>query len=57
MSTDAVVSVGTYKASIVTNPIEFKNFNSEMGMGMLGDVKTNNRKFANAVQITNLNLG
>lgn len=57
MSTDAVVSVGTYKASISTNPVEFKNFNSEMGLAMVGDIKTNNRKFATAVEITNIANG
>lgn len=54
LSVDSPVSVGTWKASIVTDPIELKNFNSQMGLGALMDIRTNNRNFANRVEITNL---
>lgn len=54
LSVDSPVSVGTWKASIVTDPVELKNFNSQMGMAAMLDIKTNNRNFANKVEIVNL---
>ncbi|MGD9678079.1 MAG: hypothetical protein AB7V16_06915, partial [Vulcanibacillus sp.] len=54
LSVDSPVSVGTWKANIVTDPVELKNFNSQMGMAAMMDMRTNNRNFANKVEITNL---
>lgn len=51
---DAPVSVGAYGSSITTNPIELKNFNSQMGLGMYLDIKTNNKYFATKVDVQNL---
>lgn len=54
MSTDSVVSIGTWKGQVKTKPIEYKNFQSEMGLGAFMDVKTNEKKFASRVKLTNL---
>jgi hypothetical protein len=54
MTTDAVVSVGTWKANMVTDPVELKNFNSQMGMAMMADLRVNNKNFATKVEISNL---
>ena len=54
MNVDSVVSVGTWKASLTTSPIELKNFNSQMGLMFMGDIRKNNVYFANAVQLTNI---
>lgn len=54
MNVDAVVSVGTWKAQITTNPVELKNFNSQMGLAFLGDIRKNNPYFATKVSLTNL---
>jgi|WetSurMetagenome_2_1015567.scaffolds.fasta_scaffold20696_3 hypothetical protein len=54
MNIDAVVSVGTWKASVTTNPVELKNFNSQMGMAFYGDIRKNNVKFATSLELTNL---
>ena len=54
MNVDAVVSVGTWKASVTTNPIELKNFNSQMGLMFMGDIRKNNQYFATKVRLTNL---
>lgn len=51
---DAPVSVGSYGSSITTNPVELKNFNSQMGLGMYLDIKTNNKFFATKVILDNL---
>lgn len=51
---DAPVSVGSFGGAISTNPIELKNFNSQMGLGMYLDVKTNNKKFATKLVLENL---
>lgn len=55
MSVDSVVSVGTWKAGLTTNPVELKNFNSQMGMAFYGDIRTNQREFATTVNITGIN--
>jgi len=54
MNVDSVISVGTWKASVTTNPIELKNFNSQMGLAFMGDVRRNNPKFATSIELTNL---
>ena len=54
MNIDAPVSVGTYGTGITTNPIELKNFNSQMGLGVYADAKTNNKYFATKVLLKNL---
>jgi hypothetical protein len=54
MNVDSVVSVGTWKASVTTNPVELKNFNSQMGLMFMGDVRKNNVYFATKVQLTNI---
>jgi hypothetical protein len=54
MSVDSCVSVGTWKAGLETNPVELKNFNSQMGLAMYADIRTNNKYFATSVQLTNL---
>lgn len=51
---DAPVSVGTYGTGITTNPIELKNFNSQMGLGVYADSRINNMHFATAVTLQNL---
>jgi|GEM_PF-3287788 len=53
MNVDSVVSVGTWKAGLTTDPVELKNFNSQMGMAFYGDIRTNNRQFATSMDITN----
>jgi len=54
MSTDSVVSIGTWKGQVRTKAIEYKNFQSEMGLGAFMDVRTNEKKFASRVKLTNL---
>lgn len=54
MNVDSVVSVGTWKAGVTTNPVELKNFNSQMGMAFFGDIRVNNKKFSTRVSLTNL---
>lgn len=54
MNVDAPVSVGTFGTGITTNPIELKNFNSQMGLGVYADCKTNNKYFATKVLVKNL---
>ena len=54
MNVDSVVSVGTWKAGVTTDPVELKNFNSQMGMAAYMDVRVNNREFATRVTLTNL---
>ena len=51
---DAPVSVGTYGTGITTNPVELKNFNSQMGLGVYADSRINNKYFATALNLTNL---
>lgn len=51
---DAPVSVGTYGTGISTNPIELKNFNSQMGLGVYSDMRINNQYFATKVTLKNL---
>ena len=51
---DAPVSVGTYGTGITTNPVELKNFNSQMGLGVYADSKINNKHFATVVTLENL---
>lgn len=51
---DAPVSVGTFGIGITTNPVELKNFNSQMGIGVYADCKTNNKYFATKVLLKNL---
>lgn len=51
---DAPVSVGSYGTGISTNPVELKNFNSQMGLGFYADIKTNNKFFATKVKLKNL---
>lgn len=53
-SVDAPVSVGTYGTGITTNPVELKNFNSQMGLGVYADSKINNKHFATVVTLENL---
>lgn len=53
MNVDSVVSVGTWKAGLTTDPVELKNFNSQMGMAFYGDIRTNNRQFATSMDIIN----
>lgn len=52
---DAPVSIGTYGTGITTNPVELKNFNSQMGLGIYADTKINNKYFATRVTLKNLN--
>jgi len=54
LSVDSPVSVGTWKTSVQTDPVELKNFNSQMGLGAFLDIRTNNAKFANKIEIVNL---
>ena len=54
MNVDSVVSVGTWKAGLTTNPVELKNFNSQMGMAAYLDARVNNRQFATRVTLQNL---
>lgn len=54
LSIDSPVSVGTYKTGLITDPVELKNFNSQMGLGALMDIRTNNSKFATKVKLTNV---
>lgn len=54
LSVDSVISVGTWKAGLTTNPVELKNFNSQMGLMMLADLRTNNRQFSSKVTLQNL---
>ena len=51
---DAPVSVGTFGTGITTNPVELKNFNSQMGLGVYADSRINNKYFATALTLTNL---
>lgn len=51
---DAPVSIGTYGAGITTNPIELKNFNSQMGLGVYCDMRINNAQFATTLKLKNL---
>ena len=51
---DAPVSVGTFGTGITTNPVELKNFNSQMGLGVYADSRINNKYFATALNLTNL---
>ena len=51
---DAPVSVGTFGTGITTNPVELKNFNSQMGLGVYADSRINNKYFATALDLTNL---
>ena len=51
---DAPVSVGTYGTGITTNPVELKNFNSQMGLGVYADSRINNKHFATCLTLTNL---
>lgn len=51
---DAPVSVGTYGTGITTNPVELKNFNSQMGLGVYADSRINNKYFATSVVLSNL---
>lgn len=51
---DAPVSVGTYGTGITTNPVELKNFNSQMGLGVYADSRINNKYFATALNLSNL---
>lgn len=53
-SVDAPVSVGTYGTGITTNPVELKNFDSQMGLGVYADSKINNKHFATVVTLENL---
>jgi hypothetical protein len=54
MNVDSVVSVGTWKAGLTTDPVELKNFNSQMGLAAYLDVRTNNRYFATKLELSNL---
>lgn len=54
LNVDSVVSVGTWKAGLSTDPVELKNFNSQMGLCAYMDVKTNNKQFATRVELQNL---
>lgn len=51
---DAPVSVGTFGTGITTNPVELKNFNSQMGLGVYADSRINNKYFATVLNLTNL---
>lgn len=51
---DAPVSIGTFGTGITTNPVELKNFNSQMGLGVYADSKINNKHFATVVTLENL---
>jgi hypothetical protein len=51
---DAPVSVGTFGTGITTNPVELKNFNSQMGLGIYADSRINNKHFATSVILKNL---
>lgn len=51
---DAPISVGTYGTGITTNPVELKNFNSQMGLGVYADLKLNNKYFATKLTLKNL---
>lgn len=53
---DAPVSVGTYGTGITTNPVELKNFNSQMGLGVYADSRINNKHFATTVVLDNLTV-
>lgn len=53
MNVDSVVSVGTWKAGLTTDPVELKNFNSQMGMAFYGDIRVNNRQFASSIDLVN----
>ncbi len=55
LSVDSPVSCGIFGSTIMTNPVELKNFNSQAGMGIYSDTKTLNKKFATKVKVTNLN--
>lgn len=55
MSTDAVVSVGTYGAQMVTPEMNYPNFHNAMGIGSYEDMKIMNAKFASVVNFTDLN--
>jgi hypothetical protein len=54
MSVDSVLSVGTWKAGVTTEPVELKNFNSQMGMCSFMDIRVNNAKFATKLTLANL---
>lgn len=51
---DAPISVGTYGTGITTAPVELKNFNSQMGLGVYADLKINNKYFATKLTLKNL---
>lgn len=51
---DAPVSVGVYGTGLTTNPVELKNFNSQMGLGVLADSRINNKYFATSLVLKNL---
>lgn len=51
---DAPISVGSYGTGISTNPVELKNFNSQMGLGVYADLKINNKYFATKLTLQNL---
>ena len=53
-SVDSPVSIGTYGTGITTNPVELKNFNSQMGLGVYSDAKVINKYFATKVTLKNL---
>lgn len=51
-ATDSIIMVGTYKAEVQTGILEKKNFNSEMGLGFVGQAKMVNKKFATKIEVT-----
>ena len=51
---DSPVSTGVYGTGLTTNPVELKNFNSQMGLGVLADSRINNKFFATSLKLTNL---
>lgn len=51
---DAPVSIGTYGTGITTNPVELKNFDSQMGLGIYCDMRINNAQMATTLKLKNL---
>lgn len=54
MNVDAAVSVGTWKLGVTTDPVELKNFNSQMGIMSMMDIRINNKYFATRLEIQNI---
>lgn len=54
MSTDSVVSIGTWKVGMQADELTFKNFNTEGALGAMMDFRVNEKKMSSSVELLNL---